>query len=159
MDNKFTLNITDSVLANKDVGFNVKRDTAFEQENSEYIDYLNKAFDNPDKKYDCTVFGAYKTEITLGEESLAPNKDTNLVIDLGKDYAKKEILVKYISDNTVINVPVERDGSSVIVMASNKKAGSTSIVVPIIICVVIVAIAGIAVVLVLKQKNNRDDMV
>lgn len=174
VDNKFTLNITDSVLANKDVGFNVKRDTAFEQENSEYIDYLNKAFDNPDKKYDCTVFGAYKTEITLGEESLAPNKDTNLVIDLGKDYAKKEILVKYISDNTVINVPVERDGSSVkisgedfskfadgtfIVMTSNKKAGSTSIVVPIIICVVIVAIAGIAVVLVLKQKNNRDDMV
>lgn len=174
VDNKFTLNITDSVLANKDVGFNVKRDTAFEQENSEYIDYLNKAFDNPDKKYDCTVFGAYKTEITLGEESLAPNKDTNLVIDLGKDYAKKEILVKYISDNSVINVPVERDGSSVkisgedfskfadgtfIVMTSNKKAGSTSIVVPIIICVVIVAIAGIAVVLVLKQKNNRDDMV
>ena len=174
VDNKFTLNITDSVLANKDVGFNVKRDTAFEQENSEYIDYLNKAFDNPDKKYDCTVFGAYKTEITLGEESLAPNKDTNLVIDLGKDYAKKEILVKYISDNTVINVPVERDGSSIkisgedfskfadgtfIVMTSNKKAGSTSIVVPIIICVVIVAIAGIAVVLVLKQKNNRDDLV
>ncbi len=174
VDNKFTLNITDSVLANKDVGFNVKRDTDFEQENSEYIDYLNKAFDNPDKKYDCTVFGAYKTEITLGEESLAPNKDTNLVIDLGKDYAKKEILVKYISDNTVINVPVERDGSSIkisgedfskfadgtfIVMTSNKKAGSTSIVVPIIICVVIVAIAGIAVVLVLKQKNNRDDLV
>lgn len=174
VDNKFTLNITDSVLANKDVGFNVKRDTDFEQENSEYIDYLNRAFDNPDKKYDCTVFGAYKTEITLGEESLAPNKDTNLVIDLGKDYAKKEILVKYISDNTVINVPVERDGSSVkisgedfskfadgtfIVMTSNKKAGSTSIVVPIIICVVIVAIAGIAVVLVLKQKNNRDDLV
>lgn len=174
VDNKFTLNITDSVLANKDVGFNVKRDTDFEQENSEYIDYLNRAFDNPDKKYDCTVFGAYKTEITLGEESLAPNKDTNLVIDLGKDYAKKEILVKYISDNTVINVPVERDGSSIkisgedfskfadgtfIVMTSNKKAGSTSIVVPIIICVVIVAIAGIAVVLVLKQKNNRDDLV
>lgn len=174
VDSKFTLNITDSVLANKDVNFNVKRDTAFEQENSEYIDYLNSAFDNADKKYDCTVFGAYKAEITLGEDSLSPNKDTNLVIDLGKDYAKKEILVKYISDNSVINVPVERDGSSVkvsgedfskfadgtfIVMTSNKKAGSTSIVVPIIICVVIVAIAGIAVVLVLKQKSNRDDLV
>ena len=109
----------------------------------------------------------------ISEEKL-DKRIREIAAEISKDYAKKEILVKYISDNTVINVPVERDGSSVkisgedfskfadgtfIVMTSNKKAGSTSIVVPIIICVVIVAIAGIAVVLVLKQKNNRDDMV
>ncbi len=166
--NSFTLNVTDGVVANKDIAFVVKSDEAVVET---YKAHFDSAFD--EEKYDRTMYGAYKAYLVTADNSASVGKGTDLVIDLGENYAKKEILVKYIDGNAIVNVEAERDGSSIVidgedfakfadktfvVLTSNKKAGSTSIVVPIIICVVIVAIAGVAVVLVLRQKNGRENL-
>ncbi|MGN1094959.1 MAG: hypothetical protein ACI4QR_01075, partial [Eubacteriales bacterium] len=171
-DSMFTLNINDSVTANKDIGFIVKKDTQFEEDNKEF---LNACFDNADKKYDADLYGAYKVVIKEGENDIAATTGMGITIDLGKDYAKKEFLVKYLDGNTINDVQAERDGSALIIkgedfskfadktffiMTTNKKASSGgSVIIPIIICVVIIAVAGVAVVFVLKQKNEKNDII
>lgn len=162
----FTLNITDTATAEKDVIFSVNNVELAE----ETVEWFDDFFD--EGKYDAEYQGAYTANLVVDSKDAAFDSNMNLAIDLGDDYKKNEIFVVYITDagTPSAKIEAERDGSSIIisgkdfddfadktfiVMTSNEKVGGSPLV-AIIICIAVVAIAGIVVVLVLKSsKGNK----
>lgn len=139
------------------------------------VNFFNECFDKG--SYNAEFYGAYRASITENDIPVAFTDNMNVTINLGEEYAEKEIFVFYITNGTVSEfVDGVREGSSftisgkdfsaisnniIVVMTSNKNAmtGIGYTVIPAVICAGVALVAIVGSVFVIKNKSKHENII